>query len=196
MNTHSIAAPTPKRLLAFLNGEHHRTSIFVFMALMLSHWVEHLVQAFQIFVLGWSRPDSRGLLGQLYPSLVSSEWLHFGYAVFTLAGLLLLLPAFRGTGRRWWIVTCVVQVWHLVEHAILFVQAQSGRPWFGRTEPVSIVQLVFPRVELHLAYNSVITVLIGAALYFHSVPRPGESTTCTCSLHARDGRSRPTDSAA
>ncbi|MEE3922656.1 hypothetical protein V2I01_42730 [Micromonospora sp. BRA006-A] len=36
-----------------LNGRHHRVALSGFMVVVLAHWAEHLVQAYQIWVLGW-----------------------------------------------------------------------------------------------------------------------------------------------
>ena len=57
----------------------------LFSLIVVAHWAEHLVQAFQVWALDMSRPDSRGVLGQWFPWLVSSEWLHYGYAIVMMA---------------------------------------------------------------------------------------------------------------
>jgi hypothetical protein len=78
----------------------YRIPLAMFMAIVLAHWAEHVAQAIQVFVLGWDRPDAGGVLGLLWPWLVKSEWLHYGYAVVMLIGI--WLPAFGGiavTGR-------------------------------------------------------------------------------------------------
>jgi hypothetical protein len=108
-----------------------------------------------------------GRLGQLYPWLMHSEWLHFAYALFTLAGLLLLYRGFSGAARTWWQVALVVQTWHLFEHSLLFAQAQGGFVLWGAKEPTSVLQLFFPRIELHLFYNSVVTVPIVIAMLIY-----------------------------
>ena len=57
-------------------------------------------------------------------------------------------------------------VFHFIEHLALFFQAQTGRFWFGRSVPTSFIQVFFPRIELHLFYNSVVTVLVSVAMYY------------------------------
>src|SRR5689334_20415994 len=89
-------------LLARLNRRYHRPALGVFMVVVLGHWAEHRVQAYQIWVLGRPRPQARGVLGQFYPWLVSSEWLHYGYAIVMLVFLFLLRPGFAGRSRTWW----------------------------------------------------------------------------------------------
>ena len=136
----------------------------IFAGLMVAHWAEHLVQAYQVWGLGYERHHARGLLGQFFPWLMHSEWLHFAYAVLTLAGLLLLYRAFDGPALAWWKTALVIQVWHLFEHTLLFAQAQGGFTLFGAKEPTSVLQVFFPRIELHLFYNSVVTVPIVIAM--------------------------------
>jgi hypothetical protein len=136
----------------------------IFGGLMVAHWLEHLVQAYQVWILGYERHHAGGLLGQIFPWLMHSEWLHFAYAVLTFAGLVLLRRAFAGRARDWWNSALIIQVWHLMEHALLFAQAQTGFLLWGATEPTSILQLLFPRIELHLFYNSVVTLPVVVAV--------------------------------
>ena len=136
----------------------------IFAALMVAHWLEHLVQAYQVWGLGYERHHAGGLLGQVFPWLMHSEWLHFTYALLTFAGLLLLYRAFEGPALAWWKTALVIQAWHLIEHTLLFAQAQGGFTLFGAKEPTSVLQVFFPRIELHLFYNSVVTVPIVIAM--------------------------------
>jgi hypothetical protein len=152
------------------------------MFIVLAHWAEHLVQAYQIWVLGRPRPAARGVLGQLFPWLVSSEWLHYGYALVMLAGLFLLRPGFVGRARAWWTIALVIQFWHHIEHLLLLVQAQTGTYFFGATVPTSVAQVIFPRVELHLFYNSIVFIPMVIAVYLHLRPNGPElrATSCNC----------------
>jgi hypothetical protein len=136
----------------------------IFVGLMLAHWLEHIVQAYQVYVLGYERHDAMGLLGQIYPWLVHSEWMHFGYAAMTYLGLLLLRASFRNSALVWWDAALMIQTWHLFEHILLFIQAQGRFTLWGAQEPTSIVQLIIPRIELHLFYNSAVTVPIVIAM--------------------------------
>ena len=97
---HARALPggTP---LERLNSDHHELGLRVFMVIVLAHWVEHLLQAVQIYVLGWPVPGARGALGLFFPSLITSELLHYGYALVMLAGLWMLRQGFTGTLDRW-----------------------------------------------------------------------------------------------
>jgi hypothetical protein len=146
------------------NDRRHNIMLKVFAGLMIAHWLEHLVQAYQVWALGYERHHAGGLLGQVFPWLMHSEWLHFAYAVLTFAGLIFLYQAFEGPALTWWKVALVIQAWHLLEHALLFAQAQGGFVLWGAKEPTSILQLFFPRIELHLFYNSVVTIPIVVAM--------------------------------
>jgi hypothetical protein len=150
----------------------------IFIVVMIAHWGEHLVQAYQVWVLGYPRYHAMGILGQFFPWLMHSEWLHFGYAVLTFVGIVLLYGAFSGSALTWWRAALIIQTWHLLEHTLLFVQAQGGFNLWGAREPTSVLQLFFPRIELHLFYNTVVTVPIVVAILLRwksSVPRPTEA---------------------
>lgn len=173
------------RSLTYLNTAGHRFALNVFLVIVLAHWVEHVVQAIQIWALGWAVPDSRGALGGWFPWLVSSEALHYAYAVVMLAGLVILRPAFRGTARTWWTIALAIQVWHHLEHLILLLQAQSGIHLAGRPVPTSVVQLLVPRVELHLFYNAVVFVPMLVAMYLHWRPQERDlAGSCNCAYAA------------
>jgi hypothetical protein len=164
-----------------LNGAHHRAALNVFLVIVIAHWAEHIAQAFQIWVLGWPVPQSRGVLGLAFPWLVKSEWLHYGYALVMLVALWLLRPGFVGRARTWWTIALAFQFWHHIEHLLLFVQAQTGHFFFGAAVPTSVLQLVFPRVELHLFYNTVVFVPMVVAMYLHLRPSRAELAHMTCS---------------
>lgn len=183
MATPAVAGEAPSRsgLLATLNGRYHKIALWLFVFIVLAHWAEHLVQAFQIWGLGWPRPKARGVLGMPFPWLIQQEWLHYGYAIVMLIGLLLLRPGFVGRARTWWTVALVIQFWHHIEHLLLLVQALSHHPFFGKPVPTSIVQLFVPRVELHLFYNAVVFAPMVVAMYLHMRPSRAERRAMTCS---------------
>jgi hypothetical protein len=156
-----------ERLAINLNGRWHTYALLFFMAGIVAHISEHVTQAIQIYALGWETPDSRGLAGQWWPWLATSETLHYFYAVFTLFGIVLLLPAFRGTARFFWYAAFSVQVWHHLEHLLLIYQRQTGDFFFGREVPIGFGQLLLDRVVLHDVYNGLVFLPMIAALYFH-----------------------------
>jgi hypothetical protein len=156
-----------------------RIALKSFVLIMIAHWLEHAVQAYQVYALGFERHHALGLLGQFYPWLVHSEWMHFGYAVLTWLGLVFLRDGFSGSARLWWDAAIVVQIWHLFEHTLLFIQAQGGFTLWGAAEPTSVLQLFFPRIELHLFYNSVVTIPIVIAMIVSRISQVRVSNVVT-----------------
>ena len=169
-----------------LNTVWHKRALNLFMVIVLGHWAEHLAQAYQIYVLGWPRPQAGGVLGLFFPWLVSSEVLHYGYAIVMLIGIWTLRAGFTGTSRKWWTVALVIQFWHHIEHFVLQWQALTHHYWFGSPVPTSFLQLLFPkfRVEIHLFYNAIVFLPMIIGMYYHMFPPKGETiAACTCSLH-------------
>ncbi|MEU8775850.1 hypothetical protein [Streptomyces sp. NPDC048606] len=172
-------------LIDALNTRYHKTALRVFAVVVVAHWAEHLAQAAQIYVLGWPLPEARGVLGVPFPWLVKSEWMHYGYALLMLAGFLMLRRGFTGRSRTWWNVTLGVQVWHHFEHLLLLVQALTGAFLAGKAVPTSIVQLLAPRVELHLFYNAIVTIPMIVAMVLHTrANSDNASARCDCALTA------------
>ena len=183
----ALTAIRPRGLsVAAINGRHHRLALNVFMIIVLAHWAEHLVQAYQVWAFDRPRPAARGVLGQFFPWLVTSEWLHYWYAVVMLAALFLLRPGFVGRARAWWTVALVIQFWHHIEHLLLLIQAQTSTFFFGAAVPTSVAQLVIPRVELHLFYNSIVFIPMVVAVYLHLRPSEPEMRASSCSCIRRD----------
>jgi hypothetical protein len=178
------AAPSAGGFMAKLNTSWHERAMWGFAVIVLGHWAEHLFQAYQIWVMGMPRPHAMGALGMAYPWLVHSEWLHYGYAIVMLVGLFLLRPGMAGRARTWWNVALAIQFWHHIEHALLLVQANSGWRLAGRPVPTSIIQLWFPRVELHLFYNAIVFFPMVVAMVYHLRPSPAErgEMRCSCAL--------------
>ncbi|MFD0856564.1 hypothetical protein ACFQ07_30310, partial [Actinomadura adrarensis] len=169
---------------ATLNSRHHRAAVAIFGLIVLAHWAEHVSQAVQIWVLGWTTAEARGVLGIPFPWLIESEWLHYGYAIIMLAGLFLLRRGFTGRSRTWWTVALGLQFWHHIEHLLLLVQATTHSYLGGQAAPTSIVQLLIPRVELHLFYNTVVTIPMIVAMLLHRHAREDErrAMACTCAV--------------
>ncbi|MGW2248845.1 hypothetical protein ACWCXH_01380 [Kitasatospora sp. NPDC001660] len=168
--------------------QHHRALLNLFLIVVIGHWMEHLVQAYQIWGLGRPVPKARGVLGEFYPWLITSEWLHYGYAIVMLIGLFVLRPGFVGRARTWWTISLGIQFWHHIEHLLLLLQAQTGHYLFGRSVPTSILQLAFPRVELHLFYNTIVFIPMVVAMYLHLRPSPEEAREMACSCHTVEHR--------
>ena len=175
-----------RSLVARVNGAGHERALQFFMVIVLAHWAEHLLQAFQIYGLGWPVASSRGLLGHFFPWVVLSEILHYGYALVMLAGLWLLRAGFTGLAdRRWWTLALAIQFFHHIEHFLLQMQFLLAQNLFDRPVPTSILQFWFPRVELHLFYNTIVFIPMMIAMYHHMFPPPAVAgrQKCTCAWH-------------
>ena len=172
-------------LLERLNSTWHERMMWLFTFIVFSHWIEHVVQAIQIYWLGWPRPVALGFLGYFFPWLVRSEWLHYAHALIMLVFLYLLRPGMTGRHRLWWDITIGLSLWHHLEHLLLIAQVSFGFTLFGQPGPVSIAQLFVPRVELHLFYNAIISLPMAVAMALHMNPTKAErrAMTCTCARH-------------
>ena len=69
----------------------------------------------------------------------------------------------------------------------MLVQASTGVYLAGAKVPTSIAQLLFPRIELHLFYNTIVTVPMVIAVWLHLRPSRAdlELMHCSCGDQAR-----------
>ncbi|MBA9005593.1 hypothetical protein [Thermomonospora cellulosilytica] len=171
-----------------INADRHKAALGIFLVIVIAHWAEHVAQAVQIWVLGWPLPEARGVLGVPFPWLVTSEWMHYGYALVMLVGLIMLRPAFTGRARLWWNISLAIQVWHHLEHLLLLIQALAGANLAGRPAPTSIAQLLVPRVELHLFYNALVFAPMVVAMILHRRPNRAERDAMRCTCAPAAGR--------
>ncbi|MEZ4732405.1 MAG: hypothetical protein R3E79_35280 [Caldilineaceae bacterium] len=146
----------------------HALALWLYLVLVLGHWSEHVMQIYQVYVLGWLPQQAGGILGLWYPWLAAAEILHFVYNGLQLAGLVALRPGVRGPARPWWNIALGAQVWHFFEHLLLQVQWLTGLYLFGASQQMGIGQLWFPRLELHFMYNLIVFLptIIAVILYF------------------------------
>ena len=168
-----------------LNTRWHKLALQSLMAVVLVHWAEHIVQAYQFYVLHWPRSMSMGLMGMLNPWLMKTETLHYGFALVMLIGLWVLRKGFTGTSYKWWMASFWIQFWHHIEHGMLFYQANTHQYWFGGAVPTSVGQIWIPRIELHLIYNTLVFIPMVMAMYYHVYPpaRDAVKMMCTCARH-------------
>ena len=177
------AVGTSGSFMERLNSDWHEVAMRTFMVIVLGHWMEHFLQTFQIYVLGWQVPQAKGMLGLVFPSLITSEVLHYSYALVMLAALWALRPGFTGKlERRWWTLALAIQFFHHIEHFLLLAQYWSGHNLGGAPVPTSLIQFWVPRVELHLFYNTIVFIPMSVAMYYHMFPPPSAARLkCTCS---------------
>jgi hypothetical protein len=165
-----------------LNGPLHERALWIYMVVVLGHWLEHLTQVYQVYIWGWLPKEAGGVLGLWFPGLAASEVLHFTYNLLLWAGILFLRPGFSGRGRKWWTVALAAQSWHFFEHTLLQVQWLTGTYLFGAAQQISIGQLWIPRVELHFLYNLIVFVPLVLGMIYHFYPPASEPGVerCTC----------------
>jgi hypothetical protein len=179
-NVHSAKATAQPKSdwRAKLNGYIHARLLWVFMLIIVAHWMEHVLQIFQIYGLGWAPNDAGGLLGVIFPQLIESEILHFVYDFVQWFGIVVLWPGFRGnrSARFFWTVAMVVQSWHFFEHVLLMGQYLTGYYLFGRAVQTSILQYWFPRPELHFVYNLFVFVPMVIAVHQYLKPKMAART--------------------
>jgi hypothetical protein len=184
---HVLSAPSRSSLSDKLNTQWHERALWVFMAIVLAHWGEHLAQAYQIWVLGWPIPKANGILGLWYPWLIKSESLHYGYALVMLIGIWVLRKGFTGLSHTWWMVAFWIQFWHHIEHLLLLSQVVVHHNLMGKPVPYSIIQFIIPRVQLHLFYNAIVFIPMVIGMYYHMFPPEGEApAACSCSWYKGD----------
>jgi len=184
---HALPRAAPSTFYEKLNSQWHERALWVFMAVVLAHWGEHLAQAYQIWIMGWPVSRANGILGLWYPWLIQTETLHYGYALVMLIGLWVLRKGFTGRSRIWWNISLVIQFWHHFEHLLLLIQATIHHNLMGKPVPYSIIQLFIPRVQLHLFYNAIVFVPMVIAMYYHMFPPLGEApANCTCSWYTEE----------
>ncbi|MGC7096631.1 hypothetical protein ACPZ19_18295 [Amycolatopsis lurida] len=176
-----------------LNTDWHKPALLLYSVVVVAHWAEHLAQAFQIYALDWPVPEARGVLGMPFPWLVTSEWMHYGYAILMMVSFIILRHGFVGRSKTWWKVAMWIQVWHHFEHLLLLLQALTGANLMGGAKPTSIAQLLIPRVELHLFYNTLVTIPMIIAMIYHLRPSAEERAMmrCACALRHVEPAEKP-----
>jgi hypothetical protein len=212
----SCPVPGQGSLIDRLNAEWHKPALLTYTAIVLLHWSEHLAQAFEVYVLGWPLKESFGMLGMFWPWLTKSESLHYFYAIFMLAVFWILRKGFVGRSYYWWMAAFWIQFWHHIEHALLQYQVISGHNFFGAPAPISMIQMLgflegtpqsgfnglmtgppqhafsglmvaVRRLEVHLFYNSIVTIPMVVAMFYHMFPSPSEEERmhCNCVWHKK-----------
>lgn len=157
-------------VLKVLNGYWHPQALLIYLGVVLGHFSEHIAQLYQYLILGWPARKAGGFLGFYFPGLAATEVLHTAYNSLQLTGLILLAYGFKGKGaaRTWWLIALIMQTWHWLEHVFLQVQYLTGWYLFNAVKQRSLLELFFPRLELHFVYNLLVIVptFIAVWLYF------------------------------
>ncbi len=169
MNATSVQRKSSRRPspLYLIHGAWHTPLLVLYMAVVLIHMSEHMLQMYQFAVLGWPRPASGGLLGLWVPQLAMAELLHFTYNLFQWMGLLVLRGGFRGRARTFWMLAFAFQCWHLFEHTLMQLQWLTGLYLYNATKTMNVLEIWVPRIELHFTYNMLVVIptVIAVVLY-------------------------------
>ncbi|MEX1019672.1 MAG: hypothetical protein WDZ49_08440 [Litorilinea sp.] len=179
MASEKESTPMLSSWYARLNGLHHARALWIFMLIVVAHWMEHVLQIYQIYGLGWAPTAAGGLIGVFFPILITSETLHFVYDFIQWAGIVVLRGGFRGPARPYWRVAMIAQTWHFIEHILLMVQYLTGYYIFGRIKQTSLLELFFPREELHFVYNLIVFVPMVIAVHYYLRPKVSIDRTAT-----------------
>ena len=125
------------------------------------HLFEHVVQLFQVFVLGIPDDEALGLLGYVFRVQGTEEWLHLAFNLAYLTSLYALVLPLRERVPHpvpaWAFGVFLggavgVESWHMVEHAVIIshVLANHGCPCPG----IGDVALGTTDTILHFFYNA------------------------------------------
>jgi len=144
-----------------------RRLLIIYLILIVTHFIEHVLQLIQAAVLAWPRAEAGGLIGLWSPQLLTNESLHFSYNLMQLVGLLVLSYHVTGRARTWWRIAIGVQLWHFFEHFLLQSQWLTGIFLFNASKQIGIGEFFLPRLELHFIYNALVFVPTMIGVYFY-----------------------------
>ena len=96
---------------------------------------------------------------------MTSEWLHYGHALFMLLGLYLLRMGLYG--GFWWDAAMWFAFYHWIEHSLLLGESLYGVPMPSRW---SLGSFLMPRIELHFVYNLIALALMLIAIQQKTPP--------------------------
>lgn len=161
---------------AFVSGAFRRLFIAT-VAVQTFHVFEHVVQLFQVFILGIPDDDALGLLGYVLQLQGTEEWLHLVFNAGYLSALALLLVPMRSlvpyavprTAFAAFAFAVAWEGWHNVEHAVIIsnVIANGGCPCPGIGDAV----LGITDTVLHFFYNAIAYAATIPAFWFAIVRR-------------------------
>lgn len=118
------------------------------------HFIEHIAQLIQVYVLGMARSQAHGIIGSL-----DVEYVHFCFVLLLQVGVTALLFKFPRNTALW--VAFAIGLWHLVEHAYItynylfqnaYYQMQAKNGLLAQGGAL-LPHAPLPRIELHFLYN-------------------------------------------
>jgi len=137
------------------------------------HVFEHVVQLYQVFVLGIPDDTALGLLGYVLQLQGTEEWLHLFFNLALLTSLWILLVPIRAASPsivpRWAYLVYVIgavglETWHEVEHLVIITRVlmNHGCPCPG----IGDAALGVTDTVLHFIYNAVVTSALVVPFWF------------------------------
>jgi hypothetical protein len=129
------------------------------------HFIEHIAQILEIYVLGVPRAEAHGIFGNL-----DQEYVHFFFDSFLEVGVIILLFKFKKNIALW--ITGVIGLWHTAEHWYITYYYTFDRANYNPAPAPGIHAIngllghggllwpnsPFLRAELHFCYNLLFTV--------------------------------------
>lgn len=151
-----------------MNAATHRRSVAVLagvLGVQATHFVEHIIQLFQVYVFRVPEDQALGALGAVFELHGTEEWLHLVFNLALLTALLWFRPFVRHelgvwtrSYRAYLFLGVGVEMWHVIEHLVVtgnMIANGGGCPCPG------ILDRIVPENILHFGYN--IAALTGLA---------------------------------
>jgi hypothetical protein len=128
------------------------------------HFIEHIAQILQIYVIGVPRAEAHGIFGNL-----DQEYVHFFFDSFLEIGVIILLFKFKKNLALW--ATFLIGAWHTAEHWYITYYYTFDRANYNPAPAPGIHAIngllahggllwpnsPFLRAELHFTYNLLFT---------------------------------------
>jgi hypothetical protein len=148
--------PVVTRELVWTYRHYHWLALLYLLVVTQSgHFLEHVVQTYQIHVLGLRGAAAPGVFGAL-----DIEWVHFLWNSWVLITVAILVSRFPRNVWLWSLVP--MTIWHEVEHMWIMVEfirsGIAGTPGLLASGGVIGGGLPLVRPDLHFLYNLVETV--------------------------------------
>jgi hypothetical protein len=139
----------------------HRRAVAILAGILgvqATHFVEHIIQLIQVYVLRIPEDRALGALGAVFELHGTEEWLHLVFNLSLLTGLLWFQPFVRHQLGSWsrpykayLFLGVGVEMWHVIEHLVVtgnMLANGGGCPCPG------IGDRIVPENILHFGYNS------------------------------------------
>ena len=188
MSTLAVCSTDKPGFFEKLTDTWHKPALLTFMAIVIGHWGNIFFRHIKFMSCTGRGRRRWGCSGWLSVAGEDLKPCTTVYCLVMLIGIWMLRKGFTGVSHTWWMIAFWIQFWHHIEHALLQYQALTHHNFFILPVPTSILQLWFPRVELHLFYNSIVFIPMVIGMYYHMFPPEGEEqhAKCNCAWHAHE----------